>query len=233
MINIETFFYIKNAEIDFVIFDREKKKILFSKKVNIKLDHTSTADPMIEINSILKNLIIEVESEVSQSINQINILIENPLSFKINASIKKTMDKSSISKDQIEYLVQDLKQQISKNNNFININHILIDEIFVDGEKLHYLPLNKVCNSLVINVGFICFPKDFIISLKNLFTNYQIFFSSILCAQYAKSFINHNFNNIFEAAISLKNGYNSNEVLIKSKKHLKMGFFEKLFHIFS
>ena len=40
-------------------------------------------------------------------------------------------------------------------------------------------------------------------------------------------------DNLAEAGLRVVDGFNTNEVDINSKKIIKVGFFEKLFHIFS
>ena len=233
MNNIEFFFYIKEDNINIAIFDGETKKIIFNKKIELSISFDDIEVVIDELNNILKKLIIEIEGKVNQQINRINLIIEDPYTLKINACIKKNFDKLIISKGQIEYLVQDLKQQIINEGANTKVNHIIINEFIVDGQKVNNPPIDKVCNDLIIDLQFICLRKDLVTSLENLFKNHQIEFSSVLCAYYTKSFFNQQFNSIFETAVALKKGYNPNEVVIIPKKPVKMGFFEKLFHIFS
>ena len=233
MNNLELFFYIKNSEIEIVIFDKIKKNIVLDKKIEINLYFNEIENLKNKINSILKNLIIEIESKINHSINHINLLIEDKNTLEINASVKKNFDKSKISKDQIEYVIQDLKQQVSKNSDNIKINHILVQQFYIDGQKIDYLPISKICDDLIIHLQFICFSKDLINSLENLFKDHQVELSSILCANYTKSFISNGFDNIFDSAVAIKEGLNPNEVLLIPRKPVKMGFFERLFHIIS
>jgi len=161
------------------------------------------------------------------------LIIDTPFNYKINASIKKNFDGLKISKKQIQYLVQDLKQQIKKTSDNIKINHILINEVSMDGKKIDFLPIDMYCDDLIFTLEFICFPKSLIYSLENFFKSHQIKSNSILCANYVESFLNNGFETTYEAAIALNNDYNYNEVSIIPKKMTKMGFFERLFHIFS
>ncbi len=233
MNNIEIFFYFKTNNIDVVVFNLDKKNIILSKKIDIEKDYDDIEILINELNKKLKKLIIEIEREINQQLNKIILIIDDPFTLQINACIKKNFDKSVISKDQIQYLIQDLNHQILKESGNIKVNHIIVNEFLLDGQKILYPPINKNCEDLVIQVQFICFQKKLIKSLENIFKNHQIEFSYVLCANYTKSIFNEGFNSIFDAAIALKNGYNSNEVSIISKKQVKMGFFERFFHIFS
>ena len=67
-----------------------------------------------------------------------------------------------------------------------------------------------------------------------LFLYYQIDINKIICTNYAKSLLENDFvDNLAEAGLRVLDGFNTNEVDINSKKTIKEGFFEKLFHIFS
>jgi hypothetical protein len=69
--------------------------------------------------------------------------------------------------------------------------------------------------------------------LENLFANYQIDINKIICTNYAKSLLDTDLNSLSEAGLKVIGGVNINEVLVKPKKLTKVGFFERLFHIFS
>ena len=232
MNNFETFFYIKKNSFEFIIFDKIKKNIFLSKKLEIETNFKNIEILVNEINLTLKKQIIGIENQTEYSINQVILIIELAESIDINACIKKNFDNTQVSKEQIEYLIQDLKQQISKNGQ-LKINHIVVNEFLLDGNKLNSPPLNRYCDNLIINLKFICFPEKLILSLENLFKKHQIEFKSVLCSHYIKSFFSSDFQNIFETAIALKEGHNSNEVFMTPKKPVKMGFFERFFHIFS
>ena len=96
------------------------------------------------------------------------------------------------------------------------------------------LPIGETCKDLVIQTRFICFSKVFINSLEDLFFNYQIDINKIICTNYAKSLLENEFvDNLAEAGLRVVDGFNTKEVDINPKKSIKVGFFEKLFHIFS
>ena len=232
MNNIEFFFYLKYDQIQIVAFDKEIKKIIIEKKIKDKI-YYNDKELTANLDKIFKEVIIDIENRTNQQLSIINLIIDTPFNYKINASIKKNFDGLKISKKQIQYLVQDLKQQIKKTSDNIKINHILINEVSMDGKKIDFLPIDMYCDDLIFTLEFICFPKSLIYSLENFFKSHQIKSNSILCANYVESFLNNGFETTYEAAIALNNDYNYNEVSIIPKKMTKMGFFERLFHIFS
>ena len=63
--------------------------------------------------------------------------------------------------------------------------------------------------------------------------NHQIEIDKIICTNYAKSLLNFDIDNLSRAGLKVLDDSNLNEVKVLSKKITKLGFFEKLFHIFS
>ena len=55
----------------------------------------------------------------------------------------------------------------------------------------------------------------------------------VICTNYAKTLIVTEFDNLTKAGLNIIKGSNLNEIGVIPKKIKKIGFFEKLFHIFS
>ncbi len=233
MNNLEIFLNLNNNEINAILVDKEKKNQIFYKDFDVENDFNDPKTIIDNLSKILKSLIIEFEKKINNPISKINLMIDDPETLSIHVSIKKNYDNKKILKNQIEYLIQDLKQQILRSNSDIKIGHIIVKNYFVDGEIYSQLPIGEVCTDLVIQAQFICFSKNFIDSLENLFANYQIDINKIICTNYAKSLLDTDLNSLSEAGLKVIGGVNINEVLVKPKKLTKKGFFERLFHFFS
>lgn len=233
MNNLEFFLNLSQSKINAILIDKENKNEIFNKDFDFYNDFNDTKIIINNLNKILKSLIIELEKRISNPISKINLMIDNPETLSIYTSVKKNFENKKIFKNQIEYLIQDLKQQILMNNTDIKIGHIIVEYCFVDGEMYNKLPIGEVCKDLVIQTRFICFSKKFTDSLEDLFFNYQIDINKIICSNYAKSLLQSDFENLTEAGLRVIEGFNTNEVVINPKKQIKVGFFEKLFHIFS
>ncbi len=231
MNNLKLFLNLNPSEVNVILINKENK--IFNKDFNFENDFHNTNKIINNLNKILKDLIIELEKNTKESINRVNLMIDNPETLSIYVSIKKNFENKKIIKKQIEYLIQDLKQQILMNNSDIKIGHILVEYYFLDGEMYNKFPTGKTCKELVIQIRFICFSKKFVDSLENLFLDYQIDINKIICTNYAKSLLESDFENLSEAGIRVIEGFNTNEVVTNPKKPTKVGFFEKLFHIFS
>ena len=234
MNNLEFFLNLSPNKINVILIDKENKNKIFNKDFDFENNFNDTKVVINNLNGILKNLIIEVEKKINKPINTINVMIDNPETLSIYTSVKKNFDNKKILKNRIEYLIEDLKQQILKNSSDIKIGHIIVECFFLDGEAYNKLPIGETCKDLVIQTRFICFSKIFTDSLEDLFFNYQIDINKIICTNYARSLLENDFmDNLAEAGLRVVDGFNTNEVDINSKKTIKEGFFEKLFHIFS
>ena len=111
--------------------------------------------------------------------------------------------------------------------------NIIISNYLIDNTSYNYLPLNINCSKFSIDIKFICFPKNLIKKLEEIFNNHEIFINKIICSNYAKSFTkNISCTNICECGLKLTQGINRQEVVIVPKKLEKKGFFERLFHFF-
>ena len=182
--------------------------------------------------TIEKN-IFEIEKKTGEFLNDIYLMVESPESFSINLSLIKNNEGKKVEKKNVQYLVQDAKQQILRSYHSKKIIHIIITSYVIDNVAYDYLPLDLNCSKFSIDIKFICFPKNLIKKLEELFNNHQIFINKIICSNYAKLFTkNKSCINVCESGLKLVQGVNKQEVAIVPRKLEKKGFFERLFHFF-
>ena len=231
--NSEIFFNLSTDKISIIVFDKDKKEDIYNKTQNF--DKSLSKDIFIKknLNSTLEKQILYIEKIIGRSLNKINLMIDDSSDLVITASSKKNYDKKPVQKSQIEYLIQDLKQQIQKSNQELKILHIVVNNFILDGDIFKEIPLNKFCNNLVVEVKFICIKKNLISFIEDIFSRYQIEIRSIISTKYAKSLVANYTINIQEARSMILSGSNYNEVLVSPKKTGKLGFFERIFHLLS
>ena len=212
-----------------VLINTDKEKIpVYSKSIKIQ---TSTI--FEDLENILKKTILEIENKFRISVNNVNLMIEYQNLKSINITIKENFENKILSKTGIEYLLQDLRQQIIENHPEKKFVHMIFKKCFVDGEEYNNIPIGKNCKTFVIEVCFIYLKKDLINKLEILLRSHQIEINKLICTNYAKSLLNTEIDDLHKASLAVINESNLNEVTIVSKKMTKLGFFEKLFHIFS
>ena len=87
--------------------------------------------------------------------------------------------------------------------------------------------------NLIIEANFICVKKNLLNIFYRIFKNYQIKLNSVICGNYALSLSEMDKSNPLEGGLKILDGENIKEVYILPKKPAKLGFFEKMFHLFS
>ncbi len=228
-----TFLNLSQNKISIIIYDKDNQKEVFNR--DFEADDLLSNNFILEnkLNNILKEQILYIENKINISLSTIYLMIDDPKIFSINISTKSNNEKNQIQKKQIEYLIQDLKQQISFSNKDLKILHIIAENFILDGRQTETVPINNYCKDLVIEVQFICIKKNLIKFIQDIFKKYQIDFELIISTKYALSQAPINRKSLLEAGLGIINCTNHNEVFILPKKTTKLGFFERIFHIFS
>ena len=224
---------IKHKQIDFLINSINEPNPIFLK--NYILDETNENQFLFskKLEIILKKTILEIEKKFHVAVDRVNLMIEDEELNTINVSLKENFENKNINKTNIEYLLQDMKQQIVENHPEKKIIHIIIKKCFMDGEEYSNVPFGSKCKNFVIDISFIYLKKSILSELKILMKNHQIEINKIICTNYAKSLLNYDINDLSRAGLAALDDSNLNEVGIYSKKIRKLSFFEKLFHIFT
>ncbi len=235
MSKFEIFFNIdiKNFKLNVFIIDTISEDILLTKDFKFEKSQYSNFLIIDKINNILKELIIEIEKNLDTSVNKINLMVEQENSYNIDLSIKTNFENKIIDKKDIEYLIQDLRQQLLANYPDKKFIHILVKKCFIDLDEYNIIPIGNKCKNFIIDLSFIHIPKKLLNGLEDLFNEHQIFVNKVICSNYAKTLIVTDVDNLSKAGLNILKGSNLNEIGIIPKKIKKIGFFEKLFHIFS
>ena len=219
---------IKLNQIDIIVNANNNSNPVFSKKFD--LDNLEKHN---EFELVLKKIILEIEKKLNTSINKLYLMIEDHQLNSIDISINENFENNAITKTSIEYLLQDLRQQIITNHADKRIVHIIIKKCKLDDEEYNYIPFGKKCRNFLLEISFIYLKKIFVSNFEYLLKKHQIEVSRIICTNYARSLLDIDFDDISKAGIVAIENNNLNEVNVISKKINKFGFFEKLFHIFS
>ncbi len=231
--NKKTFLIIEEKKISISIFDKNLKKDIFFREYPCQIELISEQLDFRNIYRIIEQNIFEIEKINNEFLEDIYLLVGLPESQTINLSLVKENEEKNIQKKDIQYLVQDAKQQILRSYPDKNIMHIIITNYTINNNTYNYLPEEISCRKFSIDIKFICFSKKIVKELEKLFNNYQIHLNQILCFNYVKSLEFDDPKIGFgERGFKVVNGLNKQEVIILPKKDQKQGFFEKLFHLF-
>ena len=225
--------YLNSKKLSIAAFEKFDSHNIFFKEYDCETNLNKSKLNFENVKKTIEKNIFEIEKKTGEFLEDIYLMVETPESISINLSLIKNNEGKKIEKKNVQYLIQDAKQQILRNYHTEKIIHIIITNYLIDNTSYNYLPLNLNCNRFSIDIKFICFPKNLIKELEKLFNSRQIFINKIICSHYAKSFTkNKSYINVCETGLKLIKGINKQEVAIVPRKLEKKGFFERLFHFF-
>ena len=231
--NFDIFVNINSEKISIAIFKKNDGNCIFYKESDCLTNLATDKLNFLDTEKILEESIIEAEKATGEFINDINLMVETPETMSVNLSVMHDNEEKQIDKKNVEYLIQDAKQQILRSYYNKKIIHIIVSNYFIDNVNYELLPLNIKCKKFSIDIKFICFPKIIVNKLEQLFNNHHLLINNIICTEYVRSFFKNKIDsNICKSGLRLVLGMNKQEVAIIPKKLEKKGFFERLFHIF-
>jgi cell division protein FtsA len=135
----------------------------------------------------IQKIIVSLEKDTGEYINNINLMIDSSKMLSIGISLSKKLDGSKLKKTNIQFLVQEAKQQILKYYTNYNISHIIINNYKIDNVDYSYLPDEIKCDFISLDIIFICLPADLVLYFKNIFSKSNILVDQIICSSYARS----------------------------------------------
>ena len=231
--NFDIYLDLSSKKLSIAAFKKFSSHSIFFKEYDCETNLNKNKLNFENVKKTIEKNIFEIEKKTDEFLEDIYLMVETPESISINLSLIKDNEGKKIEKRNVQYLVQDAKQQILRNYHNEKIIHIIIANYVIDNTSYNYLPLNINCSKFSIDIKFICFPKNLIKKLEELFNSHQIFINKFICTHYAKSFMeNTPYTNVCESGLKLIKGINKQEVAIVPRKLEKKGFFERLFHFF-
>jgi len=165
----------------------------------------------------IQKIITSLEKQSNEYIDNINLMLDSPKMLSVGISLSKKLDGSKLKKTNIQFLVQEAKQQILKYYLNYNIAHIIINNYKIDDVDYTYLPEEIECGSISLDIFFICLPKELVLYYKNIFSKSNILIDQIICSSYAKS-MNYKDNlNLSENMVFVDVGFNKTSIISYSK----------------
>ena len=135
----------------------------------------------------IQKIIDSLEKNSKEYIKSIGLMLDSPKILSVGISLSKKLDGTELKKTNIQFLVQEAKQQISQYYVNYNITHIIINNYKIDGINYSYLPDKIKCDFISVDILFICLPTDLVIYFKDIFSRSNILVNQIICSSYAKS----------------------------------------------
>ena len=186
----------KNFDI-FLDFGASKLRVAAFDKKNVNNNHFIEYHCLSDINikeldfsnsdEVIDKAILDIEKKTGEYLDSINLMIDTPDVLSIGLSLSKKIEEKKINKKDIEYLIQDAKQQIFRSYPGKSIIHIILTNYKINEVDYNFLPTSIDCNRISIDITFFSFPKKLIKNLEKLFQKHHILIKQILFSSYAKS----------------------------------------------
>jgi len=174
----------------------------------------------LNIKSEFQKIISFLEISTKEYINGVNLMIDSPKMQSIGLSITKQLDGSKLKNEDVQFLIQDAKQQISGNHPDKNIIHIIIKNYKIDNILHSFLPDNTKCNLISLDILFICLPKETIEYFKSIFFKLDVSVDQIFCTSYAKSINYKNNFSLIENISFIDIGFNKTSITCYYKNEI-------------
>ena len=178
--NFQTFFDCGVSKIRAGTFNINKNNESFYAESEFFTDQSNLE---LKIQKIVSSL----EKESNEYIDNICLMVDSPKMFSVGISLSKKLDGSELKQANIQFLVQEAKQQILKHYLNYDIVHIIINNYKIDSVDYPYFPDQIKCEFISLDIFFICLPTDLVIYLKKIFSKSNIFVDQIICSSYVKS----------------------------------------------
>ena len=219
--NIETYIDLGSSKVRVGIFDNNFIIKNFFEEKNTISDFSLNNFNMDNSNRIIRELIQKAEKKIGVHINNVNLLIDSPYFFSIDISLKKNLEGKKATNEDIQYLLQEGRQLIQSNYGDKKIIHIIIEKFIFDNKEFDDLPDEKIeCNSLCLEIKFICLSNLIFDQLNKNLNENQLSIRNIFCSSYVKSLDYNNLFDNFNKKVFLDIGYKKTSITIFSKKKL-------------
>ena len=227
----DTYLFISPNKIIISINNKKSFETIYKKE---KLFNNITNSlPYERLDEFLNDNIFLIEKELKNFIKKINLIIKSEIFFPIQISLKQNNYDKMISQKNLNYLLNEAKNQCKKSMQEKKIIHMIIDNYLIDNKNFTHLPEQIKCHSFSLDISFICLQLSVVEKFEQILKKYQISLNQILDANYIESFFNEEDKDVFNMGNKIINGFNRNEVKIISKKIHKSGLFERFFNLFS
>ena len=202
----QTFFDCGYSKVRAGVFNKDNQKEAFYAESEFFTDHSN-------LDLKIQKIIDCFEKDTNEYIDNINLMIDSPEMLSVGISISKKFDGSKLNKANVQFLIQEAKQQIVKYYSKYNISHILINNYKINGIDYSYLPNEIKCHFISLDILFICLPNDIVLYFKNIFSKANILINQTICSSYVKSINYRNKLNLAGYASFIDVGFGKTSII--------------------
>ena len=123
----------------------------------------------------------DIEKKSNKIFDSINLIINQREMSSTNVTSFKNLNGAKAEKRDFDYVLNEGKISISKNEKKNSILHILNSNFYLDKKRRDKIPLNVFGDHLGLEMTFVSLPKNNIKNIKNLFEENDLKVDRLLC----------------------------------------------------
>jgi len=175
---------INDQEIRYAVFqsaeDSNYRLLVKNNSKNDGIKHGVVTDLNIATETVARDL-KEIEKKSDEIFDSISLIINQREMSSTNVTSFKKLNGAKVEKRDLDYILNEGKISISKNDEKNSILHILNSNFYLDKKRRDKIPLNIFGDHLGLQMTFVSLPKNNIKNIKNLFENNDLKIDRLLC----------------------------------------------------
>jgi len=165
---------IDDKQIKYAVFRLNNKLDceILSKKIskNIEIQAGKILD-IKNAGKLISEDLEEIEKEVNKIFRKISVVINQKEILCTNITGFKQLNGSKVEKSDLDYILNEAKSSVMKNQEKNSILHILNSNFILDKTKQDKIPLNIFGDHLSLHMTFLSLPKNNLKNINALFDN--------------------------------------------------------------
>lgn len=180
----------------FVTQNDEHNNIEIAKKILVPLKgiEKSSITDFESIFKIIKENVYSIEQKLNHTFKEIVLIIENFKPTFINITGFKKLNGSQILRENITYILNNLKSYVDEIESNKNVIHIFNSKFNLDNKKIENLPIGLFGNFYSHELSFALIDSNDYLNLKSIFDKCNLKIKKILLKSFIKgAYVNNNY----------------------------------------
>ena len=181
---VKLFAEINNDEIRYAVFQLESEsdyKLIAKKNSKNNGIKNGAVEDLSVAAQMVENDLREIEKKLDKVFDNINLIINQREMSSTNVTSFKNLNGAKVEKRDLDYMLNEGKISISRNEQKNSILHILNSNFYLDKKRRDKIPLNVFGDHLGLQMTFVSLPKNNIKNIKNLFEINDLKVDRLLC----------------------------------------------------
>ena len=213
--NLSTIIDFGASNIRLAVFNEEHKNLFISTKSIIEKNNFEEYFQSISI------LIKQAEKEISNHLENITVMYDDPKIFSVDLSVRKDFDHKILVNDIYSSIVLEANQLIKNNHIKKKIIHFISTKTILDGkETLIKFKENHKAKSIILEIKFICLEHEKYNQISKIFKRNNLQMLNLFSSSYIKSLSYINSFNNYKLVSFLDIGYERSTILLFYDKKL-------------